>query len=880
MLTPRQILRRLRDLGRGRRLDHDVDDEIRFHIEMQTRALIAKGMPAGRARAKAESDFGAVARITDHVRVARGLSASNLIDDLTRDLRFAARSLLRSPAFAVMSILTLALGIGATTAMFSVVNGVLLSALPYPHAERLVMIRERSEHEGKPITSDVSAPNFADWRAQTKALDLMVAMRGGETTVLGLDEPIKANLYAVSHDYFALFGGAPLLGRVFASDESKPGGAPVAVVSERFWRDRLGARRDIASLHLQAWGLTVQVIGVMPAGFGYPNDAQVWIPIEPLNTTMGRDSHNDDVLGRLAPGATVASAEVDLTGVAKRLRIAFPEHNEALGAKVTSLRDSLVGPVRTYLELLFGAVVMVLLVACVNLASANLARGAGRARELSIRSVLGAGRGRLARQLLTESLLVALVGGTTGLLVARWLVRGMLALSTRPLPRASEIDVSVPVMLFTLLLTVATGVLIGVLPALQVGRSDLRSGVTAGGRGTAVGRSGMRRALVTAEVALALLLLVGAGLLARSFRVLMNQNAGFTADGMLAIRVSLPETRYSTGDRIASHYTSALAALRSLPGVESASFINIAPLTRGGFGGGMGVEDRPGEKAVYSDYRVVSPEYFRTAGIPLVAGRMFTTADDSSAPHVVLINQTMAKRYWPGENPIGKRLIEYGMDKHRDKPMTVIGIVGDVRSADLATEPSPQHFVPYRQRPERATFGVLLLRTTLPPTSLAQTARSQLRVIDANVLTQAEPYTDIRARSLGDRRFVMTVLGGFALLALLLAAIGIYGVLSYAVAQRTREIGVRMALGAARMRVVGMVLQDSLAPVVLGSAIGVAGAIACTRVMGAMLYGISATDPLTFVAVVAVLLAVAVIASVVPAARAARVDPIVALREE
>jgi putative ABC transport system permease protein len=880
MLTPRQLVRRLRDLARGRRLDRDVDDEIRFHIEMQTEALVRQGIPPGRARAKAESDFGVGPLVADGVREARGLTAANVADDITRDVRFAIRSLLRAPAFSAVAVATLALGIGATTAMFSVVDGVLLRALPYPHAERLVELSERFVREGRAGTASVSAPNFVDWRRQSSTVQLMTALRGGEETILGLAEPVRANLYAVSADYFRLFEGTPLLGRTFTTEESSGSGAAVCVVSHRFWQEQLGARRDLGGVHLQALGATCSVVGVMPRGFGYPADAEIWTPLEPLNRGMGRDSHNDETIGRLAPGVAVARAEAELEGIAERLKREYPDHNSAAGAQVMGLRDSLVGPVKTYLRLLLAAVVVVLLVACVNLTSANLARAAGRSRELTIRTVLGAGRGRLARQLLTENVLVALLGGAFGVLLARWLVRMLLVLRPTTLPRANEIGLSAPVLLFSLGTTIAVGLVIGLLPALQVGRADLRAAVAAGGRGSATGRSSVRNALVAAEVLFAVLLLVAAGLLVRSFRALLDERAGFDPAGVLAIDVSLPETRYPSGNLRSMYYTQALDALRSIPGVERVGFINIAPLSRGGFGGGVGIDGRPDIPPRYADYRIVSPDYFATMRVPLVAGRLASDADDSTSQHVTVINETMAKTFFPGENPLGKRLIELGMDRHRDIPMTVIGVVGDVRSSDLSRPPVAQHFVPYRQRPERAMFGVLLARTTTAPTSIGAAARSRLRALDSNVLMTIEAASEIRARSLGDRRFTMTVLAGFAALALALAAIGIYGVLSYSVARRTREIGVRMALGAARTRVIRMVLGDALAPVTAGALGGVAAGIGLTRLMRTLLYGVSATDPTTFGAGVAVLLAVAVIASIVPAARAASVDPIEALRDE
>ena len=803
-----------------------------------------------------------------------------LLDDLARDLQFATRWLLRTPAFTLVAIATLALGIGATTAMFSVVNGVLLNALPYPHSERLVELNERSLFEGRAGTASVSAPNFTDWHRQSKTVELMTAFRGGEETILGLSEPIRANLYAVSADYFRLFEGTPVLGRTFLPEESVENGAPVCVVSYKFWQEQLGGRRDLSGAHLQALGSTYTAVGVMPRDFGYPAGTDVWIPLEPQNKGMGRDGHNDETIGRLAPSVTVAHAEAEMQGIAERLKREYPDHNSAVGAQVTGLRDAIVGPVTTYLRLLLGAVVVVLLVACVNLASANLARASGRSREMTIRTVLGAGRGRLARQLLTENILIALVGGALGIVLAYWLVHTLLALRPASLPRANEIGISAQVLAFSVGVTIVTGLLIGLLPALQVGRTELRAAVPAGGRGSAVGRSGLRRALVAAEVLFAVLLLVAAGLLARSFRALLDERAGFDPTGVLAINVSLPETRYPDGALRSSYYTQALAALRAIPGVERVGFINIAPLSRGGFGGGMAIDGRPDIPSRYSDYRLVSPGYFATMRVPLLAGRLLSEADDSTSQHVTVINETMAKKFFPGENALGKRLIELGMDSHRAVPLTVVGVVGDVRASDLAKPPTPEHFISYRQRPERAFSGVLLVRTTVPPSTIGTVARTRLRLLDSNVLMKIETAADIRSRSLGDRRFTMTVLAGFALLALVLAAIGIYGVLSYSVARRTREIGVRMALGAARTRVIRAVLWESLTPVAAGAFAGVVAALGLTRLIRTLLYGVSATDPLTFAAGIVVLLGVAVLASILPAARAANVDPAIALREE
>ena len=619
----------------------------------------------------------------------------------------------------------------------------------------------------------------------------------------------------------------------------------------------------------------------MPDGFGYPDDAELWIPLEPQNAQMGRDSHNDETVARLAPGVSIAQAEAELQGIAERLKQVYPTHNAAVGAHVASLRDTLVGPVKSYLRLLLLAVVAVLLVACVNLASANLARGAGRARELAIRTVLGAGRGRLARQLLTENVLVALCGGAIGVVLAHWLVRVLLALNPHPMPRASTIGIDSGVLLFAVVLTLITGVMIGLLPALQVGRADLRAGMTAGGRGTAVGRSSVRRVLVATEVAFAVLLLVAAGLVVRSFRTLLSEKAGFDADGVLAVHIALPETRYPTGNAIAEYYNQALASLRSIPGVESAALINIPPLSRSGFGGGMSVDGGRADQVRYSDYRIVSPGYFETMHIPLLAGRAITTADDSTSEHVMLINQAMAKKFFPGENPIGKRLRELGMDLHRDAPITVVGVVGDVRSSDLAqtARPAALRSVPAAARARRIrrvcaqneSVAGIARRGRPVAASVDGRQRPDFRRDDdrhSHAVCRRPPVHHVRARRIrGARSF----------------ARGDRDLRRVGVLRRATDARDRRADGtgcSAPARRAAWCCGIRWRRCVAGSAVGIAAALVATRLMRSMLYGVSPTDPTTFAIVTAVLLGVALVASAVPAMRAARVDPIVALREE
>ncbi len=802
---------------------------------------------------------------------------STFIENVLRDSRYAMRSLRRAPAFTSVGILTLALGIGATTAVYSIVDAVLLRPLPFPHPERLVSLYERTERSPK---ASVSAPNMEDWRAQSRSFDGMATYRGGESTLLGLAEPMRAQVFAASRDFFRLLGAAPELGRVFLPEESREGGVPVAVVSHAFWKQHLGASRDLGSLHLQTWGMDYRVVGVMPPTFEYPEHAQVWIPIEPQNTGMGRASHNDDALALLVAGVTPAQAQVELSAIAARIQQQFPTGTDALAATVIPLRDDLVGPVQRYLQLLLGAVFFVLLVVCVNLSSASLARGADRAREMAIRTMLGAGRARLVRQLLTESVLLSVAGGAAGLFVTMALMRVLLSLSPHSLPRAAGVELNAGVLAFAIALSLLTGVITGILPALQVAGADLRAAIARGGmRGATADRRGARRALVAAEVALAVVLLVGSGLVIRSFRVILAQDPGFNSSGTLVVNIALPETKYETGTSIRSYFDAALSSLNTTPGITSAAFINIVPLARGGFGSRMEIADNSAGQE-YTDYRIVSPNYFRNMQIPLVAGRELSEADDSTVAHVAVINQTLAKTMWPGVDPIGRRLRVLGMDDHRDIWMSIVGVVADVHSTSLTRATPPETFVPYRQRPERAGYASFVVRGLLSDAALANTVRERLRAVDASVPLHMETLNDIVDRSLADRRFIMIVLAAFGVVALLLAAIGIYGVLSYTVAQRTREIGVRIALGAPTDGVIELVLRDTMEPVALGALVGVFGALATTQLMKAFLYQVSTADPITFVAVIVLLFTTALTASMLPTWRATRIDPALALRSE
>ena len=869
MLTPLQLYRRLRDLVLRPRMERDLADEMAFHIEMETAANVRRGMGPADARRLAERQFGSRTAVAEELRDAHGVS---WLDDAVRDVRTAVRALRRQPGHAVVAVLTLALGIGATTAVFGVVDGVLLRPLPFDEPGRLVALYERNETGGN---SAVSVPNFRDLSAASRSFDAMAAYRGGTTTILGGVAPVRVAGYAVTHDFFRVLRESPAIGRTFAPEESRPGGPSAAIVSWRFWQEQLRGEADLSRLTIGMWGRSFGVIGVMPEGFAWPAGADLWIAQEPLISGEGRDSHNDDVVARLAPGIGPVEAAVELDALVARIEASAPE-NDALGINVVPLLTDLVGPVRPYLVLLLGAVACVLLVACSNLASAGLARNAARGREIAVRTALGASRGRVVRQMLAESLVLGLVGGACGLLLAWWLVPALLSLAPATLPRTDHVSVDARVATFAAVVSIATGILVGLLPALNA--AGVRGALAEGGRGATAGRGRLKRALVAGEVAMAVVLLVGTGLLVRSFVRLLAEHPGFDPRGVLVADVTIPEREFDALPRKIATYDDLLARLRAAPGVEAAGLVNQRPLQGSSMGGGFAIDGREGNG--YADYRVVDESYFRAMRIPLLQGRGFGTADDSTAPHVTVISQALARELWPGENPIGRRIRPLGMDAHASEWLTIVGIVGDVRHRALGTEPRGTHYVYYRQRPERATAATIVVRTAGDPAPLARRVRETVRAVSADIPVVTNTMESIVARSVSDRRFTVLVLGIFGALALLLAAVGIYGVLAFSVAQRTREIGIRMALGAAGGSVLRLVARETLVPVVAGLALGTLVAIASTRFVRGMLYGAQGTDPATLAAVTVVLLTAAALASWVPARRAVRVDPIIALRAD
>ena len=816
-----------------------------------------------------------------------------MLETLWQDLRFGARMLRRSPGFTFVAVFALALGIGANTAIFSVVNAILLRPLPYPNAAQLVRLH-RTRGDDSAGRSPFSYPDFADLRAQSRSLQYVVAYAPwGGVLGTGGDEPERAYGADVSADLFPLLGVQPERGRAFTREEDREGGPPVIVISHALWQRRYGGDPDIIGRQVQLAGRSQTIIGVMPAGFQFPlgraEPTDVWMP---FTTEMARTSAEAmtargqtfiPVIAGLAPGVTTEQASAELNTIAQALEQQYPDTNAARRFRVVSLHEDLVGDVRSALLILLGAVGFVLLIACANVANLLLARSTSRGKEIAIKSALGAGRARIVRQLLTESLLLALCGGAVGLLLAVWGVDALVAASPREFPRLEEIGLDARVLGFTFGVSALTGLFFGLAPALQASKLDLNEALKEGGRGTTAGgqRGRLRGALVVAEVALSLVLLVGAGLLIKSFLTLLNTDLGYSTERILAVHLPLSR-RYSQPEQQSAYLREVMERTKALPGVEGIAATSLLPLSGNDIVITFEVEGRPPAApgaAPRGRYNIVSPEYFNVMGMILQRGRGFSEQDVAGSPGVVIISESLAARYFPDEDPIGKRII---VDRNEggDPPREIIGIVGDVRHASLEEEAQPEYYLSYLQTPARNT-EVVVRAANNDPASLAPAVRAAIKEMNPEQLIwEMRTMSDLVGQSVAPRRFHMLLLGLFAGVALLLAGVGIFGVMNYVVSQRTHEIGVRIALGAQSRDVLKMVVGQGIRLAALGVGIGLAGALAVTRVLASLLYEVSPTDPLVFGSVAALLLAVALAACYIPARRATKVDPMTALRYE
>jgi putative ABC transport system permease protein len=805
-----------------------------------------------------------------------------LVDTIWKDIRFGLRTLARNPGTTLAALLALALGIGANTAIFSVVSGVMLEPLPYPEPDELMFVLEKNPELGFPRFS-VSPHNFEDWRRESRSFTGLVAIDNTRMNLTGGDQPESVQGVRVSADFFRVLGKEPVRGRGFRREEERLGSHRVAVISHGLWQRRFGSEPSAVGATLRLDGEPYTIVGIAPPGFDFPQERDLWVPLAFDMAQENRGGHYLLVLGRLADRVSEEQAQAEMDGIAARIARAYPDVQTGWGVEIVPLRELIVEDVRPALLILLVFVSFVLLIACANVANLLLARVASRERELAVRTALGAGRARLVRQMLTETMVLFLAGGALGLLLAFWGIRALLALDPDGIPRAQEIGLDGRVLAFTLLVSLLTGLLFGLVPALSAAGRQLAESLKEGGRAMAGGVRGrlMRNLLVLGQVALTLVLLVGAGLLIQSFSRLQAVDPGFRPEGVLTARVALPPAEYAEPARQIAFHQHLLERLQGLPGVESAATIFPLPLGESNMVLAFTVEGRPApppNEVPNTNVRGVSPDYFRVLGIALRQGRVFTHQDVQGSLPVVVVNETMAKKIWPGESPLGKR-ITFGDPAQPGDWLTVVGVVADVRHQALNEEPGSEAYWPQYQQP--FADASLVLRTSRDPASLADGVRQAVRSLDPNLpVDQIRTMEDRVAQSLAQSRFKMVLLTLFAGLALVLAAVGLYGVVSYSVAQRTHEIGIRMALGAERRNVLRLVVRQGMVVVLIGVAVGLAGAWYASRFLAGQVYGVSAKDPVTFLAVPLVLLAVALLANYLPARRATQVDPLVALRQE
>jgi putative ABC transport system permease protein len=802
---------------------------------------------------------------------------------LWQDLRYGARMLLKKPGFTLIAVITLALGIGANTAIFSVVNAVILRPLPFYEPERLAMLWGTSTRasEQQPASFD----DFYDFQRQAHTFSGLAAASPQWSFVLaGGGEPEQLFGQYISSHLCALLGAQPMLGRAFLPEEDRAGGARVALLSHQLWQRYYAADPNIVGKTINLDGRSTTVVGVMPPGFQFLEAAELWLPLaqNPF-LTRGRAVRLLNVIGRLKPGVTLQQASAEMTTTTRNLATQYPDTNAGNGMRLVPVHEQVTGKVRLALLLMFGAVGLVLLIACANVANLLLVRAAARRREIAVRAALGAGRARLLRQLLTESVLLSLLGGALGMLLAVWGIDALMTLNPLKLPRYNPIGVDSTVLGFTLLAALLTGVLFGLAPAWQVSKLDLQSALKDGGRTAA--EAGARRVsdwLIVAEMALALVLLIGAGLLIRSFVQLLQVNPGFNTERVLTMQVLLPQTAYAQPQQRGNFYQQLETRLKALPGVSAVGAATRVPLLNAlnNVTSTIDIEGRPlppGQRPEI-DFRRASKDYFQTLGIPLLKGRTLTETDVANSTGAVVINEALAKRFWPGEDALGKRL-RTGTSNDQAPWQTVVGVVGNVRHLAMELEPRPEIYYHLSSNPP---FGpVYVIRTTSDPQSVIAAVRAQVRELDRNLpIANINTMEQLVAQSVAQRRFAMLLFGIFAALALVLAGVGIYGIVSYSVTQRTQELGVRMALGAQSGDVLRLVLGQGMKLALLGVSIGLALALGLTRLLQTLLFGVRATDPLTFALIALLLLLVALLACYLPARRATLVDPLVALRSE
>ena len=887
-----RLLRRLRALVRKREMERELDEEMRYHLERDIEQNVQSGMTPEEARSAALRAFGGMERAKEECREARGVK---FIEELWQDLRYGLRLMNRSPGFTAVVVVTFALGIAANAVIFSVVNGVLLKPLPYPHPDQLVTL-----HQSKPNfeTGAIPYPNFLDLRRENRTFSAMAVTRGSGFTLTGVGEPERISAQLVSADFFSMLGVEPVLGRTFSPGEDERGAAPVVLISADLWHRKLGSAPDVIGKGINLDDRSYTIIGVIPADFNLRvnifRQADVYMPIgqwdNPAlqNRGVALGLHG---IGRLKPGVTIEQAQRDLDRVMRNLAAAYPATNKDNGAKIIPIKESIVGNVRPILWMLFGAVGFVLLIACVNVSNLLLARSTVRTREFAIRATLGAGRLRLLRQSLTESILLAMVGCGLGLLVAEWGTHAALHLLPTTLPRAEEIGLDGRVLLFTVAISLLTGILSGLVPALKTSYWRLSETLKEGGRGASSGRSRAQAIFAAVEMALALILLIGAGLMIRSINALWNIDPGFRQDNLLTFNLVLPPSMQSASPVVVRNTLRELSdALNSTQGVQAASFTDGAfpILDEDDLFFWLADQPKPSSQSQMNMTLVsrVEPSYLTAMGIALKQGRFFSQQDDERSQAVAVIDEAFARKYFPNEDPIGRRI----QFDDNQKPRQIIGVVGHVKQWGLDTDDKQslqaQLYLPFRAlSDEELTGGSAVVRVAarteeLTPALFDSIRRAVRSKNSQNVIYGPQTMNEVISNSLAARRFSMTLLNVFAMVALLLASIGLYGVISYLVGQRTHEFGIRLALGAQPKDLFRLVLSQGLKMALFGIALGLIVALLLTRLMVKMLYGVSATDPATFTIIVLLLMAVALLASLVPARRATKVDPMLTLRSE
>ena len=893
----RALFSRLGELFGNEPRERELAAEIESHLQMHIEDNLRAGMSAQEARRNALLKLGGIEQTKENYREQRSLP---MLETFLQDLRFTARMFRKNPGFTFVAVLTLALGIGASTAIFSVVDAVLLRPLPFPNPQQVVTVSELSVNGRRMHLAD---PNFLDFREQNHTLVGLAQFSTGLEPVSGGSEPVRMNVAAVSQDFFKVMGVEPSQGRGFAADELRLHGTPAMIVSYGYWQQYLGSRPDFCDEHLTMEGQVYSVIGVMPLGFDFPQGISAWVSREQLDEwTPSRTAHNGAGIARLREGISLKQARADLSVIARRIKSQYGKDGDInsgymlIDAAVVPLADAMVGDVRAALLTLFAAVILLSLVACANVAGLLLARTVARRKELAVRAALGAGRRRLVQQLLAESLALALAGGSLGTLAAIWTTKLLPAILPANLPRQQGIAINGAVLLFTLIATLLVALGLGLFAASRAGGLNLNEALGAGSRSYSAGSQKARGALVIGEIAVTVVLLVGAGLLGRSFLRLISVDPGLNGEHlMLAEFVPTRPQTYNASLQQVQPIKSALSRLRAIPGVQSAGFTGGLPIASEFANGQFLILDGQKPPANFEEwgsftqnpknvgdalYCPANAEYFRTAGIPLLRGRLFDEQDGPNSLHVAVISDAVAQQQWPNQDPIG-HIIEFGNMDGNLKPLTIVGVVGDVRAEGLDRPVTPVIYVDYEQRGLNTNASpMILLRTNAAAGPVVEAARGIFRDIAPDVPVKFSTFADEMGGWLSAKRFLLLLAGVFAGAALALAAVGTYGLIAHSVARRTQEIGVRMSLGAGRSDVLRLILREGARLAAFGVVIGVVVSLAITRLMSSLLFGISATDPLTFAGVAVLLTGIAILASYIPARRAMRVDPMEALRYE